>query len=72
MITFNKVQDHLVEIELACNENHFIHFHGRIEVINKEDYLLDIGGLVNRPKRLTMSDLKKGNILPCHSAIVTT
>ena len=45
--------------------------HGGIPRINEEDYTLDIDGLVNQPKRLTLDDLKNEDLFPRMSTVST-
>ena len=45
--------------------------HGGIPVINEDDYFLDIGGLVNKPTRLTMKDLKNEALFPRQTNVVS-
>jgi len=57
---------------LTRNEDRFVRNHGGIPVIDEDDYFLEIGGMVNQPKRLTMKDLKNETVFPRQSAVVTT
>ena len=45
--------------------------HGGIPTIRKEDYFLEIGGMVNSPKRLSLKDLQNEELFPRQSAVVT-
>ena len=45
--------------------------HGGIPVIHEDDYELEIGGMVNEPKRLTLKDLKNEALFPRTSSVVT-
>ncbi|MCJ1393642.1 hypothetical protein MMC18_006517 [Xylographa bjoerkii] len=64
-------RDRLVQTTLTRNEDHFVRNHGGIPTCSEEDYFLDIGGMVNNPKRLTMKDLKNEDLFPRQSNIVT-
>lgn len=56
---------------LTRNEDHFVRNHGGIPIIDEEKYYLDIGGMVNKPTRLTLKDLKNENLFPRQTAVVT-
>ena len=56
---------------MTCNEDHFVRNHGGIPTVNEKDYHLDIGGMVNNPKRLTMADLKNQDLFPRQTNVVT-
>ena len=45
--------------------------HGGIPVINEDEYCLDIGGMVNKPTRLTLKDLKNESLFPRQTTVVT-
>ena len=45
--------------------------HGGIPLIDEEEYCLDIGGMVNKPTRLTLKDLKNEDLFPRQTAVVT-
>ena len=45
--------------------------HGGIPSINEDDYALEITGMVNQPKRLTLKDLKNEKLFPRQSTVVT-
>ena len=61
-----------MKTEFTRNEDHFVRSHGGIPIINKDDFFLEICGMVNQPKRLTMADPKNDDIFPRQSAVVTT
>ena len=65
------MQDRLIKTPLTRNEDHFVRNHGGIPTCKEDDYFLDIGGMVNEPKRLTMKELKDESIFPRQSNIVT-
>ncbi|MCJ1369174.1 hypothetical protein MMC20_000383 [Loxospora ochrophaea] len=64
-------RDRLVATTITRNEDHFVRNHGGIPRINEEDYTLDIDGLVNQPKRLTLDDLKNEDLFPRMSTVST-
>lgn len=64
-------QDRLLDSPFTRNEDHFVRNHGGIPVITENDYFLEIGGMVNSPKTLTLKDLKNENLFPRQSAVVT-
>ncbi|SLM33845.1 oxidoreductase molybdopterin binding domain-containing protein [Lasallia pustulata] len=64
-------RDRLIETTLTNNEDHFVRNHGGIPIINEDDYFLDIGGLVNKPTRLTMKDLKNEALFPRQTNVVS-
>jgi len=45
--------------------------HGGIPIINEDDYSVEISGMVNSPKILTLKDLKNENLFPRQTAVVT-
>ncbi|KAI9831583.1 MAG: hypothetical protein M1819_004815 [Sarea resinae] len=61
----------LADTPITPNEDHFVRNHGGIPECAEEDYFLDIDGLVNEPKRLTLADLKDESRFPRQSAVVT-
>ncbi|BFZ63499.1 hypothetical protein YB2330_004622 [Saitoella coloradoensis] len=50
--------DELMKGKITDNKYHFVRNHGNIPVIDPEKWSVDIGGMVNEPKRLTLHDLK--------------
>jgi sulfite oxidase len=66
-----KLQDRLVETEITDNKDHFVRNHGGIPEIAAEEYTLDIEGLVNDPKRLTLADLQNEELFPRQTNIVS-
>nr|ANM86661.1 putative oxidoreductase [Cladonia uncialis subsp. uncialis]AUW30900.1 putative molybdopterin binding oxidoreductase [Cladonia uncialis subsp. uncialis] len=64
-------RDRLVETPFTRNEDHFVRNHGGIPIINEDQYFLEIGGMVNEPKKLTMKDLKDEKLFPRQTAVVT-
>jgi sulfite oxidase len=65
------LQDRLVETEITDNKDHFVRNHGGIPEIDPAEYTLDIEGLVNNPKRLTLADLQNEELFPRQSNIVS-
>ncbi|KAH8204401.1 hypothetical protein TruAng_001452 [Truncatella angustata] len=61
----------LVETEITSNKDHFVRNHGGIPEIDPAEYFLDIGGLVNDPKRLTLADLQNEELFPRQSNVVS-
>ena len=45
--------------------------HGGIPIIKEDAYFLEIGGLVNETKKLTLRDLKDEKLFPRQTAVVT-
>jgi sulfite oxidase len=64
-------QDRLVETEITDNKDHFIRNHGGVPEIDPEHYTLDIEGLVNDPKTLTLADLQNEKLFPRQSNVVS-
>lgn len=60
-----------METTLTRNEDHFVRNHGGIPIINEDDYFLEISGMVNKPQKLTLKDLKNEELFPRQSAVVT-
>jgi sulfite oxidase len=61
----------LVETELTRNADHFVRNHGGIPEIDPEQHTIDITGLVNNPKRITLKELQDESIFPRQSNVVT-
>jgi sulfite oxidase len=61
----------LVEQEITPNADHFIRNHGGIPEIDPEVHSLDISGLVNNPKRITLAELQNESLFPRQSNVVT-
>ncbi|KAF2200303.1 sulfite oxidase mitochondrial precursor [Delitschia confertaspora ATCC 74209] len=64
-------RERLVETEITRNSDHFVRNHGGIPEIDPEKYFLDIGGLVNNPKRITLKELQDESIFPRQTSTVT-
>ena len=60
-----------METPVTRNEDHFVRNHGGIPRINIDDWHLDVGGMVNKPQRLTMKDLQDEDLFPRQSNIVS-
>ena len=45
--------------------------HGGIPLIDEDHYFLEVGGMVNEPKKLTLKDLKDEKLFPRQTAVVT-
>lgn len=60
-----------MDTEITRNEDHFVRNHGGIPEIDAEAYTLDIEGLVNDPKRLTLADLQNEELFPRQSNVVS-
>jgi sulfite oxidase len=56
---------------MTDNKDHFVRNHGGVPEIDEEAYFLDIDGLVNDPKQLTLADLKNEKIFPRQSNVVS-
>ncbi|KAK6084264.1 oxidoreductase molybdopterin binding domain-containing protein [Seiridium cupressi] len=61
----------LVETELTNNKDHFVRNHGGIPEIDPAEFTVDISGLVNNPKRLTLADLQNEELFPRQSNVVS-
>ncbi|KAI9170862.1 Sulfite oxidase [Paramyrothecium foliicola] len=64
-------RERLVETEITPNKDHFVRNHGGVPEIDPEQYTLDITGLVNDPKRLTLADLMDETKFPRQSNVVS-
>jgi sulfite oxidase len=60
-----------VETEITRNCDHFVRNHGGIPEIDASEYFVEIDGLVNEPKKLTLSDLQDENVFPRMTKTVT-
>ncbi|RYP68167.1 hypothetical protein DL771_006817 [Monosporascus sp. 5C6A] len=56
---------------ITNNRDHFVRNHGGVPEIDAAEYTVDITGLVNNPKRLTLADLQNDGLFPRQSNIVT-
>ena len=56
---------------MTDNKDFYVRNHGGIPDIDEDMYFLDIEGLVNNPKRLTMKDLKNTDLFPRQNTVVT-
>ncbi|KAK0636966.1 Oxidoreductase, molybdopterin-binding domain-containing protein [Bombardia bombarda] len=61
----------LVEKEITPNPDFFVRNHGGVPEIEADKFFLDIGGLVNKPKRLTLADLQNESLFPRQSNVVS-
>ncbi|KAI4739774.1 molybdopterin binding oxidoreductase [Aureobasidium sp. EXF-12298] len=64
-------RDRLVETEITDNKDHFIRNHGGVPEVDPEHYTLEIEGLVNDPKTLTLADLQNEELFPRQSNVVS-
>ncbi|KAK3318972.1 molybdopterin binding oxidoreductase [Apodospora peruviana] len=64
-------RDRLVETEITSNKDFFVRNHGGIPEIDPAKFFLDISGLVNDPKKLTLADLQNEALFPRQSNVVT-
>ena len=64
-------QSRLVETAITPNEDHFVRNHGGIPEIEEDDFELEIDGLVKKPMKLRMKDLKNEKLFPRQSSVVT-
>lgn len=60
-----------METEITPNEDHFVRNHGGVPEIEEDDFELEIDGLVNKPMKLSMKDLKNEKLFPRQSTVVT-
>ncbi|KAK5655065.1 hypothetical protein OQA88_5964 [Cercophora sp. LCS_1] len=63
--------ERIIKTEITDNKDHFVRNHGGIPDIEAERFTLDITGLVNNPKTLTLAQLQDESIFPRQSNIVT-
>ncbi|KAM7210881.1 Oxidoreductase, molybdopterin-binding domain containing protein, partial [Rhypophila decipiens] len=64
-------RDRLVETEITNNKDHFVRNHGGILEIDPEKFFLEITGLVNNPKKLTLADLQNESLFPRQTNVVS-
>ncbi|KAK4189454.1 Oxidoreductase, molybdopterin-binding domain-containing protein [Podospora australis] len=64
-------RDRLVSTEITPNPDFFVRNHGGIPEIDPAAYTLDISGLVNNPKRLTLADLQNEELFPRQTNVVS-
>ena len=60
-----------METEITSNKDHFVRNHGGIPEIGEDDFELEIDGLVDKPTKLRMEDLKNEELFPRQSTVVT-
>lgn len=65
------IQDRLVSTEITRNEDFFVRNHGGVPEIDADKYFLEIDGLVNNPKRLTLADLQNEELFPRETKVVS-
>ena len=70
MLTYGD-QRRLVETELTDNKDHFVRNHGGVPEIDEDAFELELGGLIKKPMRLSMADLKDETKFPRQSNVVT-
>lgn len=63
--------DRLVSTEITRNEDFFVRNHGGVPEIDADKYFLEIDGLVNNPKRLTLADLQNEELFPRETKVVS-
>lgn len=56
---------------MTTNEDHFVRNHGGIPTIAASEYFLEVGGLVNKPQRITLAQLQDESLFPRQSNVVT-
>jgi len=61
----------LIKTAITRNEDHYVRNHGGIPFIDPDKWFVDIGGMVNTPKRLTLGDLQNEALFPRMSRVVT-
>ena len=69
--TDKKHKERLIQTELTNNKDHFVRNHGGIPDIDASKFTLDITGLVNNPRSLTLAELQDESVFPRQSNIVT-
>ncbi|KAJ3826823.1 molybdopterin binding oxidoreductase [Lentinula raphanica] len=64
-------RDQLLQGKLTDNKYHFVRNHGGIPIIDEDVFELEIGGLVNKPIKLSLKDLKDPEKFPQVEVTVT-
>ncbi|KAH7119753.1 Oxidoreductase, molybdopterin-binding domain-containing protein [Dendryphion nanum] len=64
-------RDRLVKSEITPNEDFFVRNHGGIPEIEEDAFFLDVEGLVNNPKKITLKELKDETLFPRISKTIT-
>ncbi|GAW08827.1 molybdopterin binding oxidoreductase [Lentinula edodes] len=64
-------RDQLLQGKLTDNKYHFVRNHGGVPNINENDYELEIAGLVNKPIKISLKDLKDPEKFPQAEVTVT-
>lgn len=64
-------RENLLEGKITANKYHFIRNHGGIPNIDPDKYELEIGGLVNKPVKLTLKELQDESRFPQLEVTVT-
>jgi len=64
-------KERLVETEITENKDFFIRNHGGVPEIDPAKYSIDIEGLVNNPKTLTLADLQNEELFPRQTNVVS-
>ena len=68
---FDYLQGRLVETPITRNEDYFVRNHGGIPEIAEDAYFFDVDGLVKKPRRITLKELKDESIFPRQTNVVT-
>ena len=61
----------LVQNDITKNADHFVRNHGGIPEIEAESHFLDIDGLVNNPRTLTLKELMDESKFPRQSTVIS-
>jgi sulfite oxidase len=61
----------MMDTEITANKYHFVRNHGGVPDIDAAEYFLDIDGLVNKPRRLTLEELQDDKNFAHESKVVT-
>ena len=60
----------MVDTEFTDNKDFFVRNHGGVPEIDPAAYSIDIEGLVNNPKTLTLADLQNDELFPRQTSVV--
>ena len=63
--------DRLMESPFTANRDFFVRNHGGVPHIDKDKWFVEVDGLVNQPKRLTLADLQDESKFPRMSTVST-
>ena len=64
-------QSRLVDTVLTDNKDFFVRNHGGVPEIEQDAFELEIDGIVKRPMKLTLADLKNEQLFRRQTSVVT-